>query len=313
MTDIHLLITKRAYLLEEKKNAEADAILFELFIHGVHVNDEPPMWRADGESIFDSTVKLTLRETTEYQEEKNEQSRLQNETNTNIQILLQNRAVAMTGNDKNQVASITVELYKSYGVAVDDNRCIWKVGDFQEPWEPPKVLFPITQPYKSQTSPLLPILFIENGFPHEKSYTMSPFTNHLPPPQTVARIEQLIQKRVSCQETKCFKAADALKNELWETYRVGINDTLCQWSVGGSFAERKLADNLSPSNETLQGVKKLSENTKVYRAKAIASTAPAKKVATVVKPIAQAKVRIICCIRTHSSNPKTHICTLYQT
>jgi hypothetical protein len=287
MTDIHLLIAKRARLLEEKKNADADAMLFELFIHGVHINDESPMWRADGETNFDSSVKATPRKTMEYQEEKNEQRRLQTETRASILILLQNRAEAMAGNDKNQVGSITLELYKTYGVAVDDDRSIWKIGDFQLPWEPPKVLFPLTQPYKSQTSPLLPILFTENDFFPDKTFTMSTFTNDVPSPRTLLRIEQMILKRTLYQEIKFFKAADALKNELWETYRVSINDNLCQWSVGGDFAEGKITEKVSSSNETLQGRKELSELAKVDRAKDIVSAAPARNEAAMT----QAKVR----------------------
>ena len=287
MTDIHLLIAKRARLLEENKNADADAMLFELFIHGVHVNDEPPMWRADGETNFDSSVMATPRKTMEYQEENNEQRRLQTETRASILILLQNRAEAMAGNDKNQVGSITLELYKTYGVAVDDDRSIWKIGDFQLPWEPPKVLFPLTQPYKSQTSPLLPILFTENDFFPDKTFTMSTFTKVVPSPRTLLRIEQMILKRALCQEIKFFKAADALKNELWETYGVSINDNLCQWSVGGDFAEGKIAEKVSSSNETLQGRKELSELAKVDRAKDIVSAAPARNEAA----ITQAKVR----------------------
>jgi len=49
------------------------------------------------------------------------------------------------------------------------------------------------------------------------------------------RVKTLVQERIHKREENKFREADAIRNELWHTYNVGVNDRLRQFSVGGIY------------------------------------------------------------------------------
>jgi hypothetical protein len=49
------------------------------------------------------------------------------------------------------------------------------------------------------------------------------------------RVLDLIRQRILLREHGRFLEADAIRKELWHTYKVGIHDRLRQYSYGGKF------------------------------------------------------------------------------
>jgi hypothetical protein len=244
MQDIHMLIAKRERLRAMSNFGDAEAMLFELSIRGVALHDNPPMWRADGMADFDRTEFSGAPKTLTYKQVGDAASGdLPAGARINIEKLVQKRAGAIARNDQNRVRSMAFELYQTYGVMVDDRRRIWKMGQgFDEPWTKPELNFARTQPYRSATSPLLPIVFTETALIPVTQYTMSPFSKRMHDPPTIARIEEIVDERACFREMGIFKASDALRNELWKSYLVGVNDSLRQWSVAGVFGDKELVN-----------------------------------------------------------------------
>jgi len=245
INDIHNLLARRTKLRKVGDYVQADAMHFELLINGVEVIDNPPMWRADGKNHFDINECSELPNTIELVRSENDTAFIRQDIQEAIHLLLEKRLDASARNDQNLVGSLTFELYQTYGVAINDDLHNWKInGDFQEPWKKPELMFPRTQPIKSATSPLLPIILQDLVTREQKPFTISPFSGRAPEPQVVARIEEILKEFAIHFDRRHTRLADILRNELWQSYEVGVNGKRRQWSVGGIFDDNGVVENI---------------------------------------------------------------------
>ncbi|CAB9502744.1 expressed unknown protein [Seminavis robusta] len=190
---------------------------------------------------------------------------------TRVQQLVADRARAMVQQQTELADFLALELRRTYGVMMDDDEQEWFIVDsdddddestaiklpksssspqvVQQRSTTPSILKDPQQPDNDETwnnhDMVPPLLFIgdqedllsapdpdDDGCPYRQSTHSQTPTNDA---WIMTRIPQLVQQRCRKREQGKFREADAIRTELWETYHVGINDRLQQWSVGGVF------------------------------------------------------------------------------
>jgi len=70
-----------------------------------------------------------------------------------------------------------------------------------------------------------------------KEYTVSEFSDTVDS-SISADVEKLIGARDSSRSDRDYSTADDIRNKLWETYRVAVDDKSKTWSVGGDFGPK---------------------------------------------------------------------------
>mmetsp|Transcript_2581 Transcript_2581/g.3762 ORF Transcript_2581/g.3762 Transcript_2581/m.3762 type:complete len:661 (-) Transcript_2581:103-2085(-) len=241
--EIYSLLSRRLQCRMEGKFEVADAIKFELIVNGVRFSDGLRQWRADGDNQFDKNEKKNARFAEKYSQHKLSPDLQVDSLKYRVKRLIQERAEARVRRDFHLVDSITLELYRTYRVAVEDQGRTWSVGSSafgtDIDWEPPSVgkATAPSQPRSSSTTKLLPLLFAGDVEENKiaPSYSQSEHSLRLEDESLLPRVEHLIQERLQLKEERTNFGADAIQKELWVTYNVGLNDRLRQWSVGGIF------------------------------------------------------------------------------
>ena len=238
--EINMILSK--YTLEQKEGRydDANAILFELKINGVECNVERNLWRADGNSTWVDCV-IMQEDTSPYKEQSQSTGKPQKSPQTDlvrvrVQQLVDYRMDALLQDDSQLAQSLALELSKTYAVVVDDAKRTWSFQE-QELSNGIDSVAVVEEDVDQNHGRIHPPLLFAN--PKEVttrcSYRLSIHSRELPLSYTVNRIEDLINERAQKREQGKFREADAIRNELWMTYYVGLNDRLRQWSVGGVF------------------------------------------------------------------------------
>ena len=264
MKDIHDLLEQLTLARMEGNDgplaAEAEAIQFELLINGVQVSDESKQWRADGivdqwdDSVVSSVVSdgmdkqgVQILLYTEQPPTKTtsapEPSRFA-EHRPRVKQLIQLRAESIVREETDLVKSLTIELWKTYDVVIDDTRRTWSFqSENCERGEPNTSdnNSMVVETTESQEAILMPPVLFANGsnsWQGDSSFRASDHSREVTDSSVLDRIQYLVAERAQKREEGKFLEADSIRKELWMAYYVGLNDRLRQWSVGGVFDDR---------------------------------------------------------------------------
>jgi cysteinyl-tRNA synthetase len=259
--EINALLAQEARYRSGGRHEEADAIQFELTINGVQRNDDEYQWRADGVDTTWATATddnnedlgdIQPLDETRYTQQRSRHSTEEQRTQLQrIEQLVQYRSEAIVRRDIRLADFIALELFRTYGVVVDDVSRTWSFeardpsqrntacttittlanGEFEDDYSVESTL--------RSKNLVPPVLFGWKGHhQHRVDSAYRPVNIHAfstPDINTLERIKDLLHERSEKRgETKLLEA-DAIRKELWHTYHVGISDRLRQWSVGGTF------------------------------------------------------------------------------
>jgi cysteinyl-tRNA synthetase len=241
LTEIHSLLSRRCQSRLQGKYEEADAVRFDMELNGLHAHDGLMQWRADGQKRFDESEK-TSEQISEPEQPFIEDLKSKNDTDTDgkvfrrVEFLMKMRAEALARGETIISDVLSLELYKTYGVVVDDNLRSWSyvVADaIDNERQPPEL------PDKNVSLCITKDLFPPTMFANEEqryaspAYRQSENSRNVPNDLARQRIEQLVQERIHKRDERKFFESDSIRRELWETYHVGVSDRLRQWSVAG--------------------------------------------------------------------------------
>jgi hypothetical protein len=240
LTEIHSLLSRRCQSRLQGKYEEADAVRFDMELNGLHVHDGLMQWRADGQRRFDESETIA-EEISEPGQPFIEDVKSKNDTDTDgktfrrVEQLMKMRAAALVRGETILSDVLSLELYKTYGVVVDDNLRSWSyvVDTADNERQPPEL------PVKNVSLCITKDLFPPTMFANEEqryaspAYRQSENSRNVPNDLARQRIEQLVQERIHKRDERKFLESDAIRRELWETYHVGVSDRLRQWSVAG--------------------------------------------------------------------------------
>jgi hypothetical protein len=255
VTEIHALFTRLQQCQSEGRYEEADATRFELILNGVQISDHNKLWRADGKTKFgkadvvDSVSTSSPRTTNKapppppssYSEHQlsNRSPNVRSQTLLRVEQLVEQRADALVRGEMNVSKFLALELYKTYGVGVDDESRTYSFGpafvdalDWQTPSLPPDTTA-TTQAGAAAAAQFPPLLF-EKEIPEcsRTSYrccSQEPFASS--DKRVQQRIEYLVVERTNKREERKFCEADAILRELYEAYSVTVNDETREWIV----------------------------------------------------------------------------------
>jgi hypothetical protein len=242
LTEIHSLLSRRCQARLQAKYEEADAVLFDMELNGLHVYDGRMQWRADGIRRFDES-EIISDEISKPEQPYVQDVKCKNDTTDTdgknfrrVEQLMKMRADALARGETVLSDFLSLELYKTYGVVVADNLRSWSYAVANATYnerQPPEL------PDKNVSLCITKDLFPPTMFANEEqryaspAYRQSENSRNVPNDLARQRIEQLVQERIHKRDERKFLESDALRMELWETYQVGVSDRLRQWSVAG--------------------------------------------------------------------------------
>jgi hypothetical protein len=239
MRDIHTLLMQRTRSELESRSEDGDAIQLELLVHGIQVRDDLYQWTADPWVNFEETPTgkgrqeppraaiYTLKGVPEplYQAQMRIQQR--------IEQLVKCRAEALFLGETQLARFLLFELYKTYGVGVDDPSCTWSIAgvfycndgnpmndddDKGVAWESPS-LGETLAVYLRPSAHFPPLQFAQDYAASDSlAYRRSIHSLALEDERALDRVIELAQERIHKREEGKFLEADAIRNELWHTY-----------------------------------------------------------------------------------------------
>ena len=259
---MHKLLSRRSYCRMEGLYDEADAIKFELMIHGILVNDDSRQWRfvstakpsdrSRSRPPISAPVSRTRARSTsaiarmvpDLSSTLQENDYTQNRPR--VEQLVRYRWDALACGDFDTAYFLALELWCRYSVKVDDNLGTWMLLTGNEDYHVPEPTS-CEAPEQRQHLSFPPILFAEQETSSPQNSTLGTIVHEehqyhkstkSMDPQSVKhyeRILSLVQTRSILRSEGRFLEADAIRNELWATYNCGVNDRLRQYSIGGVY------------------------------------------------------------------------------
>ena len=264
-SDVQSLLAQEVIYRSQGNYEEADAVLFELMINGVLVNEKSHQWRADGCSTLpesenvEHAKEIQPNDTRGYSQSQptsaSKSSSHQDDTNLTqqrVEQLIQRRWEAIVRNELHLADCLALELLKTYSVTIDDETRTWYFVPKESSTEGSIVWLSsgnvnesedtATQTETTTIQELVPpILFgktdSEKHLDIDPVYVPSMRSEAISDPHVWKRVEDLVKERAQKRGEGKFLEADAIRKELWHTYHVGINDKVRQWSIGGVFDE----------------------------------------------------------------------------
>lgn len=184
-----------------------------------------------------------------------------------IQQLIRQRSEANARGDAALFSLITLELKSTYWVQMDDERKTWRISKTSSHVDKSILIPRVDHATNYTSSSFAALLFGEdlNEYTSDTSYRQSKKSLPLNNPTHKQRIKELVQERIHLREEGRYLEADAIRRELWHTYvsksqtpvpmdlrtndsclistlifffltkNVGVNDKLCQYSIGGAY------------------------------------------------------------------------------
>jgi hypothetical protein len=246
--DIHESLVQLTDFRARGKDERADALHFELSLHGVRVQEGSLQWTVDPEHEFGdcslpTTSPVSFTTTTPpkapwtYGEDKSasqlDESEIDQRLRQRIDHLVHRRLEAVATARRQEAQCITWELIKCYRVQVDDGRRTWWVmEDDQAKMEESKRtdLHPTSWAGvdTAVTKHVPPLLFVQTVRPwitntssHSlaaTSYRESSASLGMEHAAVQQRVRALLQERIHKREESKYVEADAIRRELWYTY-----------------------------------------------------------------------------------------------
>lgn len=238
MRDIHTLLMRRTRSRLESRSDDADAIQLELLVHGIQVRDDLYQWSADPSVIFEESpagsqrCKEPLRATIyapKAMPEPSDQAHMRIRQRIKQLVIARNEALIR---GETQLAQFLLyELFKTYGVSVDDSSCTWSIARIFDIGKgnavdndsavlgKPTSLGEALKEYSRTPSPFPPLQFSHDSVNTDSlAYRKSLHSLALEDERAMDRVSELVQVRIHKREEGKFLEADAIRNELWHTY-----------------------------------------------------------------------------------------------
>jgi len=245
LTEIHALLQRRTLCRANEQFEEADAVLFELSVHGVRLCDNTLQWTADPNVAFDkqlddssdqrdespAAVTTALRSSAlQYTRDALSKPFAQEPVRfqQRVEQLVQARAQAIVRGEIELANDLAVELYCSYNVGINDETLTWSVGcqflagvsQWNPPPRPTKENDVLSNCDANEVPfPSSRLLFGDKEWDFDSATRYRCSSQSLPiPTQNKDRVKVLVQERIHKREEARFLEADALRRELWYTY-----------------------------------------------------------------------------------------------
>jgi hypothetical protein len=237
MRDIHTLLMRRTRSQLERRSEDADAIQLELLVHGIQVRDDLHQWTADPLVILEESptelglCKEPLR-AVDYAPklvpEPSDQAQMR--IRQRIEQLVKSRTEALVRGETQLARFLLYELFKTYGVRMDDSSCTWSIAgifdvgngnainDDTTILEEPPSLGKTLKEYSRPPSPFPPLLFSQDSVNLDSLAYRESMHSGLEDDRALDRVSELVQERIHKREEGKFLEADAIRNELWQTY-----------------------------------------------------------------------------------------------
>ena len=185
-----------------------------------------------------------------------------------IQQLIRQRSEAHARGEATLSSLITLELESTYWVEMDDEQRTWRISKASSTVEE-SMSRQADQASEYTSSSFAALLFGEDlrEYTSDTTYRQSQKSLRIDNQIHQQRINELVQERIHLREEGRYLEADAIRRELWHTYvstrilgcdgctcintdyfclhlsytvsglgkNVGVNDKLCQYSVGGAY------------------------------------------------------------------------------
>lgn len=224
---IHLLIAKRLECKKRRKFDDADKILDALNKYGIYLQDKQRKYRVDGQNHFGRRKRYVQRGgsyglVSEHQDEGGN-----NDLIAVVEELVEERARYKRMREYHKSDEITIVLKEKYGVKVNDRRREWMVEQ--------KGAAAVHDDGKENNG---------GDGDHEHQNSITPESYYIPtllapkdhPTHTMSdETKQIIQNRLKdrsmARETKDYKAADRIRDELMDEYSILIDDRTKEWKV----------------------------------------------------------------------------------
>jgi hypothetical protein len=247
MRDIHTLLMRRTRSQLESRSEDADAIQLELLVHGIQVRDDLCQWTADPSVIFEVSPTGTqrcrepLRATIYAPKSMSESSdQAQMRIRQRIKQLVNARSEALIRGETQLAQFLLYELFKTYGVSMDDSSCTWSIAGMFDvgngktitdgntvPKESPS-LGETLKEYSRPPSPFPLLQFSHDSVNSDSvAYRKSLHSRVLEDERAHDRVSELVQERIHKREEGKFLEADAIRNELWHTYVSTVPGPIC--------------------------------------------------------------------------------------
>jgi hypothetical protein len=238
---VHTLLLRKTLAERHGQESLARAIAFELQVHGVRLHSSFLQWTTDPYHVFRNTTMPTAIDSKEFTTLAytcQSPSLSDNLSYRRIQQLVQMRADAIVRGDEQEALYLHHELYQAYNVSVNDTACTYESRDpvhnetdfivtlIRHLWE--------MQAHRPPLFPPLVFATLDDDAWNSPPYRCSQRSQALEP-WWHTRVQTLILDRIHKREEGRFLEADAVRYTLWHTYRVGVNDRLHQYSVGGLY------------------------------------------------------------------------------
>jgi hypothetical protein len=239
---IHRLLARRTRLRASGQYEMADAVKLELSVHGIRVLDDSLEFSAAGTpSLPTKTSPCPGRDEGsnriqyEYEEDKtrsDDSDGVDASSRLRVQLLVRLRTEALAIGDDVTVSHLDLELFKSYGVRMDDVDRKWYFAsgnDASDTRVNASLVRAIQRQHKQAESDecrantfTLPLVTLSDPR-HTKSSTVptyqlssSSLTQLMP--YFASRVVDLVRVRSLKREEGKFLEADSLRRELWRTY-----------------------------------------------------------------------------------------------
>lgn len=239
---VHNHLAQLTYYRLQGRQEEADALEFELYVQGIHVDHENQTWRVN--SVYEMTDcedKETLHNKLDWLRAPNglDYRQITDYSNINVNQLdlrdqqrieqrLEQGLHALAIGDHRQAAILKWELMQTYKILINDTERSWRMTDDQDDTNDTSNTSlqrdkEIPHNIAVTDTPLFPALVFQwyKSSPYSSSSMYRESTHSFPLPDNKnigARVHELILERIHKREEGKFLEADALRKELWVCY-----------------------------------------------------------------------------------------------
>ena len=206
---IHTLIANRSLAKSQRKFDEADRILDELKLAGVHLHDNRKEWRADGDNHFGRTNG----------DHKNREFVMRGGTHglsldalSDISKIVERRSQAKRTRDFLTYNELGGALKNKFGVHVNDKKREWSMI----------FITPLDQDQDQE----LTSVYVPSPIAPLDSPT------HAMDDESKATIQKRLTDRLMARRRRNYVLADSIQDDLKKEYLVDIDDRTREWMVG---------------------------------------------------------------------------------
>ena len=253
LQEIHSLIAQRLECKLTKRFREADEIQQTLYENGVKVHDKLRQWRADSGVFEDMDQFVASRGNpftkNEFSQEISQDVLGENENwEQDMMNLIESRDEARSTKDYHEADRIRDFLWKEYECAVDDKTRTYSIGGNFGPngsflWTDNGPV----NPRRLQNVDSTRDWRLVGGM-----YTLSPRSKELQQ-QDQEEVFNLIHDRLEAKRVGDYDVADLIRDHLYKTYDISVDDQLRQFSAGGLFDENDIKSIRKQSPTTASG------------------------------------------------------------